>query len=809
MPRGLLATTVFTLAVVFGLTLAPPVAPPAIAYSNPELFAFDSALENSTFFDRDLTVSGVADPASGSLQIVRSDDEDGCSAVVDPLSGAFSCSFWVNESNPSLDISAQHQEDEKWPVTLGTVTVSVLLPPELDGIEPEMVPPTIISYSPSVYISGWAIPQTENSNTVVRVAATGADGDVSCTAMTDSDGFFVCALPSALLTGTYDLFVTQEPSWAEGTRSLPALDGVTLIVDGPVFVIDGEAAYTLEQGDSLTLNGALETWNQEITSGNVITATMSIAGSTSTPFTCRSLVETNLWECSLATAPTRAGLYTVELAANAEGQLIARDRSIKVTVIGAPIAPIEPTPSPTTPPEEPLDWTVVLGGFDGSLRPGDPFSISSSNLPPGSTVDAEIRSTPIALGSTIVGADGTFRIPATIPLDIEPGDHTVVVTVTAPGREPVTSRSPITVLAVVAAVEANVAEGTTSVTAERNEPGAPNSLSESIRPFWETLSSPLAIGSAVLAGLVFLVFAAFPAELLIAAIKQRYSLLQRRGSIRPPRRLTKATTWFATRPVAGGLALVATASLIIGFADPAFGFDLASLRLFIAGFLAALIVSFGAYQFSRLILRRRWSLSTRISLRPYTLIITVIGVVLSRVLDFSPGFLFGLMLSLSFPVGTTPALRARARVLTTGVILGVSVVAWVAFSFVSTDLTTTEPSFGTALVQDSLVALSTVGLTGMLIAMLPFLLMDGHEIWHHSKRAWAGVYAAVVAVFFLVVAPKPDSWGDLGPKYGSWMLALGGFTIVSLAVYFWVRWDTRRQELRELQHEADRELQSR
>jgi type VI protein secretion system component VasK len=56
-------------------------------------------------------------------------------------------------------------------------------------------------------------------------------------------------------------------------------------------------------------------------------------------------------------------------------------------------------------------------------------------------------------------------------------------------------------------------------------------------------------------------------------------------------------------------------------------------------------------------------------------------------------------------------------------------------------------------------------------------------------------------VFFLVVAPNPESWGDLGAKYGSWMLALGCFTAVSLAVYFWLRWDTRRQELRELQRE--------
>lgn len=133
-------------------------------------------------------------------------------------------------------------------------------------------------------------------------------------------------------------------------------------------------------------------------------------------------------------------------------------------------------------------------------------------------------------------------------------------------------------------------------------------------------------------------------------------------------------------------------------------------------------------------------------------------------------------------------------------------IAWVAYSFVRAGLTSVEPSFATALLRDSLAALSTAGLTGMLIAMLPFLLLDGHDLWNHSKRVWAGIYAAVVMVFFLVVAPKPASWGDLGAKYGSWMLVLGCFTAVSLTAYFWLRWDTRRREQRELALEDDHKL---
>ena len=829
---------VLALGLTLGLTLAPTVATPALAASNPALFSFTAGFGGHPFLAPTVTVSGTADPASSTLQIVRSDGYDGCSTDVDPVSGAFSCAVPVDHSTPSLDFSAQHQDAEGAPVTLGTANVSVLLPPELDGIDGESRTPSLISDAPYSHITGRGIPPTDGSTTTVHAVVTTDDGDVSCNASTDVEGSFGCELPSALLAGTYSLAVTQEPSWAKGAKSLPALGGITLIIHGPKFVLDSETTHTLEQGDSLALAGALDTGGLDIDPRTVITATMSIAGTNLTPFECGPLFETNRWKCSLATAPTRAGNYTVKLAANNDGGLIARDRSIRVTVIGAPTAtppapaptpgstpplPLLPTPTPTptpsptpTPtPEGPLGVTVVLGGFDGSLRPGDPFSISSANLPPGTTIDAEIHSTPITLGSTVVGVDGTFSLATAVPLGIESGAHTIVVTATAPGREPVISRTPVTVSAAPEIAKAAATDATSSVPIDkrpisaasaRNAPGAANGMSESIRPFWETLNSPVAIGSAILAGLVFLVFAAFPAEVLTAAIKDRYRFMQRRGGIRSPRRLAQATAWFSTRPIVGGVTLLATASLITGFADPAFGFDLASLRLLIACFIAGLTVSYGANLITSRIMNRRWSLPTSISLRPYTLIITVIGVVLSRVLDFSPGFLFGLMLGLSFPVGTTAALRSRARVLRTGIVLGIAVIAWVAYSFVRAGLTSVEPSFATALLRDSLAALSTAGLTGMLIAMLPFLLLDGHDLWNHSKRVWAGIYAAVVMVFFLVVAPKPASWGDLGAKYGSWMLVLGCLTAVSLTAYFWLRWDTRRREQRELALEDDHKL---
>ncbi|WP_411698557.1 hypothetical protein, partial [Conyzicola sp.] len=443
----------------------------------------------------------------------------------------------------------------------------------------------------------------------------------------------------------------------------------------------------------------------------------------------------------------------------------------------------------------PLAWTLTVAGVTGPLRPGQSVTLASSGLPAGSTVAAELHSTPVALGSTTVAADGTFSLDAIIPLSVEAGDHHFVVSVTAPGAEASVTETPVTIAAEEPVVVSAAASGPTDDTAtatsttrslgaaapvDRDRPGAPNSLSTSLAPAWEVLSSPVAIVSSVVAGLVFLVLVAFPSELLGSTIQRRYQLVHRTAQVLPP----GVGVWFARRPVFSGVGLIALATLITGFSDPRFGADAASVRLLLACFIAALIVSYGTYLLLGWFLNRTWSLPTSLNLRPLTLVITVIGVVLSRVLDFSPGFLFGLMLGLTFPAGTTHALRSHARLLRTLLIVAIAVTSWFAYSALIAATGGAPTDFAGALLQDTLAALSTEGLTGMLIAMLPFLYLDGREIWQHSKRSWAVSYSAIVVVFFLVVAPKPSNWGDLGPKYATWAIVLGVYAAVALAAYY-------------------------
>ena len=61
------------------------------------------------------------------------------------------------------------------------------------------------------------------------------------------------------------------------------------------------------------------------------------------------------------------------------------------------------------------------------LKPGDSVTISGDEALPGETVDAELQSTPIPLGSTVVAPDGSYTLTVTIPSTAVGGAHHLVV----------------------------------------------------------------------------------------------------------------------------------------------------------------------------------------------------------------------------------------------------------------------------------------------------------------------------------------------------------------------------------------------
>jgi hypothetical protein len=477
-----------------------------------------------------------------------------------------------------------------------------------------------------------------------------------------------------------------------------------------------------------------------------------------------------------------------------------------VTVPAAPVVvgltPI-PTPTPTVPP---LVWKLFSDGKT-QYEPGDPYKFTGSGLPSGVTVDAVIHSTPRSLGSTVVGADGSFTLTGTIPEDIEPGSHTVIVTVTQVDGSTSAQQESVTVVphpvAKVSPPRNDPHPATlASASADRSDPATPSSFTHPLDTLAQILSNPVVIGAAALGGIALLLFVAFPAELLNATISEHYERLTRRipGLKRRPDWLARFLNLIRSTPIVGGVVVTIIAAIIFGFADPGAGFDITTMRVMLACAIALFIVGFIANTVAGLVIARRWQLDTVMELKPLALVLTIIGVVISRLLEFSPGLLIGLLLGIAVLGRPTKAQEGKAALLKAGIVYALAVAAWLVYSIVPTNWA--GDSFGGNLTLETLVSVTSEGLTALLIGMLPFRFLEGEVVWKYSKLAWTLSYLLIAASFALIVLPA--SWGTLSGSIWVWGSVVVAFTVVAVLVYCYFRYWSPSAEQEEPE-EAERE----
>jgi hypothetical protein len=72
------------------------------------------------------------------------------------------------------------------------------------------------------------------------------------------------------------------------------------------------------------------------------------------------------------------------------------------------------------------DGALTSNDADGKVVAGEKITVSGKDFLPGSTVDVIVYSTPVKLGSVVVGTDGTFSYTVTLPKELENGVHHLV-----------------------------------------------------------------------------------------------------------------------------------------------------------------------------------------------------------------------------------------------------------------------------------------------------------------------------------------------------------------------------------------------
>lgn len=225
----------------------------------------------------------------------------------------------------------------------------------------------------------------------------------------------------------------------------------------------------------------------------------------------------------------------------------------------------------------------------------------------------------------------------------------------------------------------------------------------------------------------------------------------------------------------GILAFLLVSALLNGLLDPTFGFSAASMATFLglALGMGALLLAFGIPMF---IATR--GLGVRISVRalPATLLIAVISVVISRVADFQPGYLYGLIIGFTFSRALSKTEGGRAEAFAAGAALALAIAAWLLLPLVRGDAGASQ-SFMAVLLETTFATLVVAGLEAAAIAMLPMRFLPGERVRAWNQRAWIALLG--IATFgFCHILLNPSS----GYLADSTRTSL--FTVVWLLVAF-------------------------
>ena len=208
--------------------------------------------------------------------------------------------------------------------------------------------------------------------------------------------------------------------------------------------------------------------------------------------------------------------------------------------------------------------------------------------------------------------------------------------------------------------------------------------------------------------------------------------------------------------------VVVVGSLIGGFRDPHFGFNLASVANFF-GTLGALLVLIAVPAATATAYRRIRGRSTHIELRaiPAGIAVAAVTVLISRLAHFEPGYLYGFVCGIAFAHRLGKSEEGHVVGLESTATLLAAVAAWAAFIPIDGIALRPGANFGVVLVDDWLASIFVGGLVGVTIGLLPLRFLPGGTLAKWHRGVWAAMFG--VALFGIVAIMLRPSSGPARP----------------------------------------------
>jgi len=318
----------------------------------------------------------------------------------------------------------------------------------------------------------------------------------------------------------------------------------------------------------------------------------------------------------------------------------------------------------------------------------------------------------------------------------------------------------------------------------RTDPATPSAL-QGLTTWQDLWANPLAFGAAALMGLLYLLLVSVPAEILNSTLLENAHRWHRITAWAAPVTMRLAAVGERLRRwgLAGPLVIISTA-VAFGFADPDFGFDATSLRLVASLAIGLLLVVHVPNLITAAVMGSRFHIGTSIVTQPAALLFAIVGVIASRLLGFSPGLLVGLVIGLQLAADARAADQRRAIIVRMGATYAIAVAAWLTYSWLEAVLAGTpgEGGFVEVFLSETLAAIVVEGLTGLVVALLPLMFLDGRTLLDQSRRVWAALAVPVAFTFALIVLPSVEALDADAPLL-TWVGVFVGFSVTVAVVW--------------------------
>ena len=210
--------------------------------------------------------------------------------------------------------------------------------------------------------------------------------------------------------------------------------------------------------------------------------------------------------------------------------------------------------------------------------------------------------------------------------------------------------------------------------------------------------------------------------------------------------------------VARVLLVLSLLGIIYGFLSPDFGWNPQSLILIVSLIIGLGFLTLFSEGSATRLATNRYRANASIKLYGTAIVVAILAVTVSRLVDFSPGLVYGFVASAVIVAPVALARRDDATLVLVPAfgVLVVSLLAWLLLGPVRAAAAGGEPL--PALAETILGMIVIGGLEGLFITMIPLTFMDGAVIKNWSRLGWAVVFGIVTFLWWQLLLNQESSY---------------------------------------------------